>query len=161
MAFKQQNMNLFSPIPMIGALDMIPSPDVVTAQILPASALTSMQQGDAVKLVAGSSGAILVDKQTGPTDAAVFGVVPYNTRKNLYKAGDIVEVARKGSYMYMQASAAIARGARVAITAGTTTTDPLVTTDATTGHFTVGIAIDVAAALGDLIRVSIDPLTNP
>lgn len=161
MAFKQQNMNQFGPTPMLGALDLIPTPDVVTAQILPASALTSMQQGDAVKLVAGASGAILVDKQTGPTDAVVFGVVPYNTRKNLYKAGDLVEVARRGSYMYMQASAAIARGARVAITASTTTTDPLVTTDATSGHFTVGTAIDVASALGDLIRIAIDPLTNP
>lgn len=161
MAYLQQNMNLFNPLAIIGAIDLIPSPDVVGAQIDPASTAQYVQAGSPVKLKTGTSGAILVDAQTGPTDAAVFGVIPYNERKNLYAAGDIITVARGGTYMYMRSSAAITRGARVSITAATVSSDPLVTTDATSGHFTVGIAVDEASAADQLIRVQISPLTNP
>lgn len=160
MAFLKQNMNQFSQAAILGQVDLIPSPDVVSAQVKTDSALTSLQQGDPVKLVTGTSGAIYVDKQTGPTDASVFGVIPYSSRKNIYVKGDLIEVVRSG-YMYMRSSAAITRGAKVAITVSTTTTDPLVTTDVTSGHFIVGIAIDEATAADQLIRVSIAPATNP
>lgn len=160
MAFLKQNMNQFTQSPILGAVDMIPTPTVVTGQILPSTGATAIQNGSAVKLKTGTSGAILVDIQTGPTDAAVFGVIPYNEQKNLYKGGDFVEILR-GGYMYMLTSAAVVRGTRVAITAATSSADPTVATDTTTGHFTVGIAIDEATASGQLIRVSIEPLTNP
>lgn len=160
MAFLLQNPNQFAQSPILGAVDLIPSPDVVTAQVLPTSALTSLQVGDPVKLVTGTSGAILVDKQTGPTDAIVLGVIPYNEKKNLYVKGDLIEVVIAG-VVYMRSSAAITRGARVAITSSTTTTDPLVTTDATSGHFTTGVALDEATAANQLIRVRVQPLTNP
>lgn len=160
MAFLKQNMNQFGQTPILGQVDLIPSPDVVSAQVNPASVLTSLQQGDPVKLITGTSGAILVDKQTGPTDASVFGVIPYSARKNLYVKGDMIEVVRAG-YMYMRSSAAVVRGTKVAITVSTTTTDPLVTTDATSGHFITGIAIDEASAADQLIRVLISPATNP
>lgn len=160
MAFQLQNQNQFTQAPILGAVDLIPTTDVVTAQVLPTSALTSLQVGDPVKLVTGSSGAILVDKQTGPTDAIVFGVIPYNEKKNLYVKGDLIEVVIAG-VMYMRTSAAVVRGTRVAITSSTTTTDPLVATDATTGHFTTGIALDEASAANQLIRVRILPATNP
>jgi hypothetical protein len=160
MAFTTQNMNQFTQAPMLGAVDLIPSPNVVSAQILPSSTATAIQQGSAVKLLAGVSGAILVDVQTGPTDAAVFGVIPYNDRKNLYVKGDIITVVTSG-YMYMLSSAAISRGAVVSITAATASADPLVTTDATSGHFAVGTAIDQASAAGQLIRVQIQPSKIP
>lgn len=161
MAFLLQNPNQFAQSPILGAVDLIPTPNVVTAQILPTSALTSLQVGDAVKLVTGTSGAILVDKQTGPTDATVFGVIPYNEKKNIYVKGDLVEVALQGSVVYMRSSAAVVRGTKVAITASTTTTDPLVTTDVTAAHFVTGIALDEASAANQLIRVRIEPSTNP
>lgn len=161
MAFLKQNMNQFAQTPMLGAVDMLPSPDVVAAQILPTSSVTAIQQGSAVKLVTGTSGAILVDVCTGPTDGPNFGVIPYDEQKNLYKAGDIINVVRSG-YMYMLTSAAVVRGTKVAITAATATADPLVATDTTTGHYPVGIAIDEASAAGQLIRVQISPqVINP
>lgn len=160
MAFQLQNQNQFTQAPILGAVDLIPTTDVVTAQVLPTSALTSLQVGDPVKLVTGSSGAILVDKQTGPTDAIVFGVIPYNEKKNLYVKGDLIEVVIAG-VMYMRTSAAVVRGTRVAITSSTTTTDPLVATDVTAAHFTTGIALDEASAANQLIRVRILPATNP
>lgn len=160
MAFIKQNMNQFSQTPILGQVDLIPAPDVVSAQVLPTSTLTSLQQGDPVKLVTGNSNAILVDKQTGPTDAAVFGIIPYNARKNLYVKGDLIDVVCSGT-MYMLSSAAVVRGTTVAITSSTTTTDPLVTTDATTAHFITGIALDEASAANQLIRVQIKPSKNP
>lgn len=161
MALLTQPMNSFTQAQILGAIDQIPTPDVVSAQILPTSSATAIQQGSAVKLVAGTSGAILVDVQTGPTDATVFGVIPYNERKNLYSPGDFIEVACGGSVMYMLSGGAIARGDKVAITAATATVDPLVNTDATTAHFITGIALDPAAGAGVLIRVKIVPSTNP
>lgn len=161
MSFLKQNMNQFSQTPILGAVDLNPSPDVVSAQILPSSSATAIQVGSAVKLVTGTSGAILVDVQTGPTDATVFGVIPYNERKNLYKAGDLIEVARGGTYMYMLSGAAVVRGTKVSITAATTTADPTVATDTTSGHFVVGTAVDEATAAGQLIRVAINPSTLP
>src|ERR1035437_7537225 len=108
MSFTTQNQNVFVPPAMLGAIDLIAATNVVSVQILPSSSATAIQQGTAVKLIAGTSGAILVDVQTGPTDAAIFGVIPYNDRKNLYKAGDIVSVVVGGGYMYMRSSAAVA-----------------------------------------------------
>jgi hypothetical protein len=160
MAFLTQPMNSFTQAPILGAIDQVPTPDVVSAQILPASSATAIQNGSAVKLVAGASGAIVVDVQTGPTDATVFGVIPYNERKNLYSPGDFIEVACGGTYMYMLSGGAIARGDTVAITAATSSADPLVNTDTTSGHFITGIAIDVASGAGVLIRVKIAPSTH-
>lgn len=161
MAFLLQNMNQSGMLPILGAVDMIPTPDIITAQINPASTFAFFQQTSAVKLIAGTSGAILVDAQTGPTDAALLGVIPYNPQKNKYKAGDLIEVAQSGSYIYCRSSAAIARGARVSMTAATSTSDPVVTTDATSGHFTLGICQDTATAADQLVRIKVSPLTNP
>lgn len=160
MAYIKQNMNQFAQTPILGQVDLVPGIDVVSAQILPTSVAAWIQQGQAMKLVTGSSNAILVDVQTGPTDAMVFGVIPYNARKNIYLKGDFVELVCAGT-MYMLSSAAIVRGTTVAITAGTITTDPLVTTDATTLHFITGIALDEASGANILIRVQIKPSKNP
>ena len=162
MSFLTQAMNQFTQAAILGQVDMVPTPDVVSAQILSTSSATSIQVGDAVKLVAGTSGAILVDKQTGPTDATVFGVIVYNERKNIYSPGDYIEVACAGSFVYLIPGGAIARGDTVSTTASTTTADPTVATDTTTGHFITGIAVDVATGAGapSVIRIKIFPSTH-
>ena len=161
MSFLTQNMNQFAQAPILGLVDQIPTPDVVSAQILTTSSATAIQVGSAMKLVAGTSGAIVVDVQTGATDAAVFGVIPYNARKNIYVPGDFCEVACGGSYVYLKASAAITRGDGVSTTAATTTADPLVTTDTTSGHFLTGTAVDSASGAGVLLRIKIAPSKLP
>lgn len=155
MAFLTQNMNQFKQAPILGGVDEIPTPDVVSAQINPSSVATAIQVGSLVKLVAGASGAIVVDVVTGPTDGPVFGCIPFNQRKNIYSPGNYVEVACGGAYMYMKSSAAIARGDTVSGTAATTTADPTVATDTTSGHFACGIAVDIATGANQLIRVKI------
>ncbi len=160
MSFLTQNMNQFTQAPILGLVDQIPTPDVVSAQLLSTTSAVA-QVGSAVKLVTGTSGAILVDICTGPTDGPVFGVIPYNERKNLYKANDLIEVACEDSYVYLRSSAAITRGTNVSTTAATTTTDPLVTTDVTSGHYITGIAVDEATAANQLLRIKIAPSKLP
>jgi hypothetical protein len=161
MAFLGQQMNSFTQAPILGQVDLVPSPNVVTAQIISTSSAPSIQVGDVVKLVTGSSSTILVDVCSGPTDGPVFGVIPYNERKNLYSPGDSVEVALASSFVYLKASAAIARGAKVTTTASSTTADPLVTTvSVPSTQYITGKAVDVATAASQLIRVEIAPSFN-
>jgi hypothetical protein len=159
MSFLTQNMNQFAQAPILGQVDMIESPDVVSAQFL----LTSVavcQVGSAMKLVAGTSGAMVVDVQTGPTDATVFGVVLYNARKNIYAGGDFLELGCSGTYVYLKSGGAIYRGDLVSTTAATTSADPLVNTDTTSGHFETGIAVDAATGANQLVRIKINPSTH-
>ncbi len=160
MAFIKQPMNVLTGAQILGAVDMIPTPDVISAQIISTSSAPSIQVGDVVKLITGTSGSVLVDICTGPTDGPVLGVIPYNERKNIYAANDLIEVACGASYVYLLSSAAIVRGAKVSTTASTTTADPTVATDATSAHYITGIAVDEASAAGQLIRVKIQPSQN-
>lgn len=164
MALLTQPMNQFAgPAPILGQVDQIPNPDIVSAQIISTSVATGLQNGSPVKLVAGVGGSMLVDSHLGPTDTApVFGIIAYNERKNLYSPGDYVEVACGGSYIYGLSSAAIVRGTNVAVTpAVLNTSDPTIATDTTTLHFVAGVAVDQAAAAGVLIRFKVAPAKNP
>lgn len=161
MAFLSQTMNTFAQTPILGLVDLIPSPNVIAAQLNPSSAAV-FQVGTALKLLAANdSGLPVVDACTGPTDGPVFGVIPYGARKNLYVAGDIVSVALDETYIFLRSSAAIARGDKVTTTAATTTTDPLVTTvSVPSTQYVTGVAIDIASAANVLLRIRIKPSFN-
>jgi hypothetical protein len=161
MAFLTQNMNQFIPAAILGQVDQIPQPSVVSVQFSPASASTATQNGCTMKLVAGASGAMVVDVHLGPTDTAqVFGVIPYNERKNLYLPGDIMELALVGSVVYLKAGGTIARGDTVSSALATTVADPQVITDVTSGHYLTGVALDIAT-VGQLVRVLVQPSLHP
>lgn len=160
MAFLSQVMNQFVQAPILGLVDLTPSPNVITCQILPTSSATSIQVGDVVKLVAGTSATILVDKCSGPTDGPVLGVIPYNARKNVYVAGDLIEVAGVNSFVYLKASGTVTRGDKVTTTASTPTADPVVATvTVPSTQYVTGVAVDTAAT-GTLVRVQIAPSFN-
>lgn len=154
MAFLKQNMNQFVGAPILGQVDLIPSPDTISAQFNPASTETHLQVTSLVKMITGASGAILVDVQTGPADVLPFGVIPVSERGNTYKAGDIITVLRSG-YIYMRTSAAVVRGTNVSTTAATASSDPVVATDVTSGHAITGVAVDEASAADLLIRINL------
>jgi hypothetical protein len=159
MAFLSQDMNQFVQTPILGMVDLTPSPNVVTCQINPDSSATSIQVGDAVKLIAGTSATILVDKISGPTDGPVYGVIPYNAKKNVYLAGDLIEVATNETYVYLKASGTVTRAEKVAVTASTPTADPTVATAVVSTQYVTGIAVDTATT-GLLTRIRILPSTT-
>ncbi len=156
MAFLSQAMNQFVQAPILGLVDLTPTPNVITCQLNPSSSATSIQVGDAVKLIAGTSATILVDKISGPTDGPVLGVIPYNARKNIYAAGDLIEVATNESYVFLKASGTVTRGEKVAVTASTPTADPVVATAVPSTQYITGVAVDTFAT-GTLGRVRILP----
>jgi len=161
MPFLTQSMNQFAQDPILGLVSMIPSPNVVSAIINRASVATTIQVGDAVKLIDDVSGAITVDRCSGPTDGPVFGVIVYNARKNLYSPGDLIEVAGPASYVYLKTSAAVARGAKVTTTASTSSEDARVATvSAPATQYVTGIAADKASGANALIRVIVTPSLN-
>ena len=160
MAQLVQNQNQFAQTALLGQVSMIPTPDIVSALFSPSSSAV-LQNGSAVKLITGVSPGIMVDAVSGPTDGPVFGTVIYNMRKNLYSAGDIVEVACGGSYIQLETSAAVARGAKVTSTAATAGNDPTIATVSTAStQYVTGVAVDSSTGSGQLVRVKIQPSLN-
>jgi len=160
MSFLSQTMNTFTQAPILGLVDLIPSPEVISVQLSPSTAAVC-QVGSALKLIGGQAALPIVDVCSGPTDGPVFAVVPYNNRKNTYSAGEILNAVMKGTFVYLRSSAAINRGDKVTTTAATTTTDPLVTTVSTpTTQYVTGVAIDLATGADQLIRIRIAPSLN-
>lgn len=149
-----QNQNQFAQTPVLGQVDMLVNPSIISVKIDPDSVATKLQVGQGFKLVDVAGPEIIVD-QVDDEEDVVFGVAIYNPRKQLYAAGDTIEVAIGGSVVYLETSAAVARGAKVEL-------DPSGPTVATLTDFPddcqVGIALDKASASGQLIRVLIQPL---
>ena len=104
--------------------------------------------GTAVKLVnvSGYKDAVIDKAAAGDT---IFGFIAYRTKRATPVAGEIVDVAFSGSFMRMEAGAAINAGASVEIVASG---DKVVTLNTNTK---VGVAMKSASATGDIITVLI------
>jgi len=145
-----QNQNQFQQTPLLGQVDLTVNPSIISAKVYGSSSSTKLQAGQAVKLVDQAGAEIIVD-EAALGDIAI-GIIPYNPRKSLYVAGDTVEVATRGSVVYLETSAAIARGAKVALDPS----GPTIATRSST-YSRVGIVLDKPAAANVLARVLIDP----
>lgn len=152
-----QNQNQFTMAPVVGQLSAEPNQNIKSARINPSSIATLITAGTTVKLIDGAANEILVDVCASITADAVYGVIKSNLKKNLYAAGDIVEIACEGSVIYLECSAAVARGTKVA----TTVSGPTVATDVTSTHQITGIALDKSTAAGVAIRVEVKPSVVP
>lgn len=151
-----QNQNQFAQTPLLGQIDLGAGPNnVISARIDPASTATAaqLQAGVAFKIVDVQANDIVID--VAAITESAFGVIVYNPRKNQYAVGDIVELACRGSVVYMETSAAIARGANVQAATAT----GLIATRATTNH-RVGKMLDKPTAANVLARVLIDPASD-
>jgi hypothetical protein len=143
------NINQFAQLPLKGALDLAITNSKVLTGIVSASQATALVPGQRVKLDTTAQYFIPSVIAAGDNEAAI-GVVVYNSRNSAnLVAGQPVEVALSGgTVMWMEAAEAFAAQSVVYQTG--------VTVDTTSAsHKKVGIAIDGAAATGDLVRVII------
>jgi hypothetical protein len=105
--------------------------------------------GQAVKYVDVAGELPSVVSLAANTDKSI-GFVVYNAKDAVYKANNRLEIAQAGTVMKMTAGGAIAAGARVEVVY---TTTKVITTGGT--NPVIGIALEKAAADGDLIYVQI------
>jgi len=142
-----QLQNQFIQTPEKGQLTLDPNWSSLNVQVSTNEAAT-LVPGQAVLIEDAVGKQIPVVKAALTTDA-IFGFVTFNVRTDEYVALDQVKVAKTNDIMLMEASAAIARGASLEYVV----TGQKVATKAT--GTTIGVALDKAAADGDLIRVLI------
>ena len=154
------NLNQFNMENVVGSVDLETTGRVnaMTCRFKDVSDESdTLVPGQAVKLVdLGASDFLsppIVDEMADNNDGGALGVVIYSTKENSYTDNAIVQVATEGTVVFLEASAAIARGAKVAAVLAA----PGEIVTATTED-ELGIALDKAAADGDLIRVLIKPV---
>lgn len=139
--------NSFTIDPVKGQLDLDPNFGTYSCQVSTNEAGT-VTPAEAVVLEDAAGEQIPVLAATATTDA-IFGFVTQNFKVNEYTALDQIKIAGDGTIMHMEAAAAVARGAELEYVVS----GKKVQTQAT--GTTIGIALDKAAADGDLIRVLI------
>lgn len=139
-------INQFSQTTVKGVLDLAYNPNTIPCRVKSDEA-TALIPGQAVKLSDVAGGSPVVTAVAADTDD-IFGVVAYNQIKADFPANAAVEISAQSNVIYMESSAAIARGAKVMYVV----TGQLVAT-ATAGKSIVGIALDKATAANQLVRV--------
>lgn len=152
-----QNLNQFGKLPIVGDLDLQtnPNPFIFTCRFVDVSATanTTLSPGEGVLLVDlganDSQGPPIVDERAANTDA-IFGIKTYVTEQNATPTDNRVEIAGSGAVIYMNAGAAINRGAAVELVLATPGN---VITQAT--GTTLGTSLDKATAADQVIRVLI------
>lgn len=152
-----QNSNQFRQSALLGQVDLISGPNnVLSVRIDPASVATQAQlrAGSPMKIVDKAGSEIIVDA-AAVTDLA-DGVIIYNPRKNLYAAGDVIEIGCAGTVVYLETSAAVARGVRVQ----SATATGEIATRAGAGNCAIGKMLDKPTAAHQLARVLIAPSTE-
>ena len=130
-----------------GQVDLLINPAIIAGQIAVAET-ASLVAGSPIKL-SDVVGAVPQFLLATADDDAIFGYIVRNIKDSTFVALEFCEVAFSGSVMYMTAGAAIARGAKVESDVS------LVKVITQSANPVVGIALDKAAADGDLIRVLI------
>lgn len=145
------NQNQFAQIPVQGQLDLLSSRGNTLACQVDDTSAGSLVAGQAVKMVDEAGGVPKVVECDADSND-ILGFINYSPKDSDFDAGDKVEISfGRGAVMYMTASAAIARGAKVMIVSASSK----VATRAGSGIY-IGRALDKASADGDLIRVLID-----
>lgn len=140
------NQNQFAQSVVKGMVDLKHSPNTFSCRVA-SNETVALVPGQFVKLADVAGGAPVVTAITADTDT-VFGVVSYNLRESSFAANASVEISSSLNVVYVEASAAIARGLPVM---------PVILGQkvavATPTKSIVGLALDKATDDGDLIRI--------
>lgn len=141
-------INALEQKPLAGMVDLPVSTNTVSAQVA-ASETGSIYNGEPVKLVPDTYGVPKVAKLSSGSDVP-FGIVNLSVKKNVYKAGDALEISRDTNYIYVTAAGAITRGVNVAYDFTAKAFKA-----ASGGDVVVGKAFDGAAKASDLFRLEV------
>lgn len=141
--------NQFALSELVGTTDLRFNGDTISVQV-DASQATALVAGEAVKVVDSADGVPKVVAISAITDE-VFGFVNFDIKSKSFPAGSRCEISQAGNVMYLYATAAIARGARVY---SALSTKGGVQPTVSTANY-VGYAIDKASTAGQLIRVKL------
>lgn len=144
-----QNINAFAQSPQLGMIDLRFDYNTISV-LIDVSQATALYAGSAVKMVDSADGVPKVVGCSADSDE-VLGFINFDIKTVAFLAGMAAEISMAGNVMYLYATAAIARGARVGLTLSTNGgVGPLLGSG---GADIVGWAVDKAAAAGQLIRV--------
>jgi hypothetical protein len=105
--------NQFQQSTYIGMPDLLINQDTIACQV-DASQVTPLLSGQAVKVVDSAGGVPKVVACAADTDD-VFGFINFNIKDRLYAAGARCEISQTGNVLWLQATTAVARGARVCL----------------------------------------------
>lgn len=144
------NPNQFNQTPVKGQRDLTNGVDNVFSAIIASTETATLQNGTGVDFVNNANPLPNVIATAADTTLPA-GFILRNPKDVSFVAGDRVEIAGTGTVIYLEAGAAIARGAQVEYDAS----EGKVITSAGTNPV-VGRAFDAAAADGDLLRVKLE-----
>lgn len=150
-----QSLNQFQQATTVGSLVQGLADGIFSATIDQAYAF-KVYFGQPCKLVPETGGSVKVTPCTADSDE-VFGFALFNNTRPYYVAGNGVELAQAGSFIYLFATSAIAAGQRVQVDTSVKT-GGVKAVVASSGASIVGYALESAAGYGSLIRVA---LQNP
>lgn len=140
-----QNVNQFAMTPEKGLMTLEPNWSTFNCQVA-ASEAGTLVPGQAVLISDVTGEQIPVVKAAATTDA-IFGIIPLSVKKNEYVAYDQVKIARGGDVIFLEAAAAIARGALLEFVVSGNKVQTKNT------GVQIGRALDKATASGQLIKV--------
>lgn len=144
-----QNVNAFTQSAQLGMIDMRFDYDSVSVQIDSTQA-TPLYAGSAVKIVDSADGIPKVIGVAANSDG-VLGFINYDIKTQAFTAGMMCEISMAGNVIYLYSTAAIARGAQVAL--DVTSPGGVRPISGSGGENIVGWAYDKATAAGQLIRI--------
>ena len=148
------NPNQFSQSVVKGLADLRFNGNIISCQV-DENQSTALVAGQCVMLKDVAGGAPVIEAIADDEDG-VFGVVVRSAKDSDFPALSHLEIASDSCVVYMEASAAIARGAEVMpVVSGSK-----VATVSGNSKAKIGVALDKAAADGDLIRVLIGKTFN-
>jgi len=146
------SQNQFQQSGVVGWVDMPYNTNTVAVQI-DVSQATPLYAGSAVKMVDSADGIPKVVGCSANSDE-VLGFINYDIKNVAFLAGNKAEISMKQNIIYLYATAAIARGAKVTLDLTSPgSVGPLVSSS---GDDIVGWAYDKAPAAGTLIRVFLE-----
>ena len=159
MTIPSYNQNNFAIAPLLGELDLQGVGGTVITAEADSSVVTALLPGQPVKIVDSANGVPKVVALTANTDFT-FGFIKRNVKDQNYAAGEFLELAQGGSFIWLVSNAAIARGANVEVVYDANSGNGAVISSGGVNPI-IGYALDKATGANQFIRVALRSPVTP